>query len=177
MLLLDDILVMQADLRHWDHILEMSEYVRNGGFWTEDYLEIYSKGRNLARISPLIAISRFEDAKFFIHDGHHRSVATYLGGRDYLRNDEYILTDWSYDQYLEISPENGWYTPFDPRIHVRKADFGNFKKLARDKFANNPEEAFRWVLDNLEEFRCDRTFGHVKELAAKMGLHERHLVA
>jgi hypothetical protein len=162
---LNNLLVLQSDLRHWADIKSMCEYVQNGGFWTQQYMEEYSKINKLPRVSPIISISEFEDGKRFVHDGHHRCVATWLAGRMYLRPDEYNLLDWNYEEYLEIAPHNNWYTPFDPRIHVRTADFANFKKEARERFQTDPEAALKWLQESLDEFRTPRNINTVPELA------------
>lgn len=165
MLALDSLLVMQDDLRHIDGIADMCDYVVAGGFWTPEYLSQYSKGKN-QKVSPIIQISRFEDGSDYVHDGHHRCVGTWFGGRTYLRDDEYKLTEWSYSLYLEINPANGWYTPFDPRQHVRIADIMGFKSEARERFAINPAEAYDWILANSARYRRDKKFRTVPELAA-----------
>jgi hypothetical protein len=168
MIKLADLWAMQEDLRHWNHLGDMVEYVKRGEFWTPEYLKQYSEAKGLPRVSPLIALSRFEDGVTYIHDGHHRSVATWLGGREYLREDEYHLTEWKYSQYLEIAPENGWYTPFDPIRHVRTADFAAFKQEARDRFQANEEEARQWVLENVERFRRPRNVCRLPDMAAEV---------
>lgn len=48
---LDRLLVMQADLRHRDHMKDMVAFVKNGGFWTQKYLEEYSKEMKLPRVT------------------------------------------------------------------------------------------------------------------------------
>ena len=164
--LLKNLQVMQNDLRHWDDIGEMVAFVKGGGFWTQEYLEEYSIKNKLSRVSPLIAISAFaEDGRYFIHDGHHRCVATWLGGRDYLAPNEFVIFPWTYDEYLEIAPQNNWYTPFDPRIHVRTADFSKFKAEAKKRFKVDQKEAVEWLYDHLHDFRETRTITGVPELA------------
>ena len=163
---LNTLRVMQADLRHWDHMKEMVAFVKGGGFWTQEYLEQYSREQKLPRVSPLIAISRFEDGLDFLHDGHHRCVATWMAGRDYLRSDEFVLSNWVYEDYLEIAPHNNWYTPFNPKTHVRTADFAKFKAEAKERFANDPHAAVDWLYEHLQDFRTDRAIKYVPELAA-----------
>jgi hypothetical protein len=165
MLQLEDLFVMQDDLRHWSNLAEMVEYVQGGGFWTPTYLVEFAASKGL-KVSPIIQISHFEDDFHYLHDGHHRCVATWLGGRNYLREDEYRLKEWKYDQYLEISHANGWYTPFDPRLHVRTADFADFKRKAKERFLADPVKAEKWVRDHGRCYRRDRTFGVVPELAS-----------
>lgn len=165
MIALQKLFVMQDDLRHWDNLYEMVSFVSEGGVWTPEYLEIYSRRYGLPKTSPIIQISRFEDGSEYVHDGHHRCVATWLGGRKFLEENEYTLKEWKYDLYLEINHPNGWYTPFDPRIHLRTADFGAFKKEARERFLADPTAAEQWVRDSYHRFRRDRTVGFVPELA------------
>jgi len=162
---LKDLLVLQADLRHWTDVDSMIEHVKNGGFWTKEYLEEYSLLKKLPRVSPIIAISSFEDGVKFVHDGHHRCVATWLGGRDYLRSDEFLISEWKYEEYLEIAPHNNWYTPFNPKTHVRTPDFAEFKVQAKLRFKDNPKEAADWLYENLDEFRTVRTIDSVADLA------------
>jgi len=98
--------ISQSGLRNQCNIGSMIEYVKQGGFWTAAYMSRFPHNK-------LIQISCFEDGQHFIHDGHHRSVSTWLAGRKYLRDDEYEITTWTYDQYTEINYKNGWITPFD----------------------------------------------------------------
>lgn len=156
---LKNLMVLQADLRHQADIQTMAEYVKNGGYWTKECLKEYSKSQKLTRISPVITISQFEDGLQFIHDGLHRSVATWLGGRDYLHPDEFVLTNWKYEEYEEVSPQNNWYTPFNPKIHLRVADLSSFKKEAKEKFKTDPDTATasEWLLSNMDKFRIIRS--------------------
>jgi hypothetical protein len=160
--------IMQSDLRNWDHIKEMIAFVKSGGFWTEENLKQYAESHGLQRVSPLIAISKFDDGLNFIHDGHHRCVATYLAGRNWLRSDEYIVKEWNYEEYCEIAPHNGWYTPFNPKIHVRTADFSKFKSQAKILFESDPVEAVDWLYQHLKDYRTDRIIRYLPELSAMM---------
>lgn len=166
---LDRLRTMQSDLRHWDTIQEMAVFVRNGGFWTLDYLKEYSELNNLTRVSPLIAITKFEDGEYYLHDGHHRCVATWLGDRNFLREDEYVLTEWTYDYYTEFAPHNNWFTPFDPRTHVRTPDFAQFKKAAREfclkHHVTNMMYAEPWLLKHEHEYMVPRELNFLPELA------------
>ena len=176
---LNNLRLMQSDLRHWETIDEMALFVKNGGFWTLDYLKEYSELNNLPRVSPLISITKFEDGECYLHDGNHRSVATWLGDRTYLREDEYVLTESTYDYYLEFAPHNNWYTPFDPRTHVRTPDFAKFKKSAKEfceKFKIYPTETWSvgisnhamaepWLVKHEHEYMMPRDLNFLPELA------------
>ena len=162
-----DLLIMQSDLRHTNDIKEMANYVANGGFWTKEFLKEYSLRNSLERVSPLISISRFEDGCLFVHDGNHRVCSVWLGGRSYLREDEYFITNWKYSDYLEISPQKNWFTPFNPKTHVRTADFFQFKKEAKQMFEDDPENASLWLKNNYHRYRVERKINSIMELAER----------
>lgn len=128
---LHDLIVMQQQLRHIECVPQMMEHVRCGGLWNREYLHSFAKKNNL-RPSPLIQISKFNDGLFYLHDGHHRSVATRLGGRKEFYPEEYEIKTWTYEQYLNINFNIGFVTPFDPRTQCRKAELSHFKKKIRD---------------------------------------------
>jgi hypothetical protein len=165
---IDNLIVTQNSVRATDNISLMTKHVENGGFWDKQSLERYSK-ENGIKTCPLIQISQFEDGRRFIHDGHHRTIATVLGKRDYLREDEFEVTLWKYSDYTVLSPENGWFTPFDPRTHVRLGDFLDYKKLARDAYARKllSED---WVKEIEYLFKGKREFLSVDELINRLGL-------
>jgi hypothetical protein len=163
MVLLNELIVTHNRLRHPKDIERMVEFVSIGGYYTESMLGQFAKNESLSRVSPLIQIARFEDGKMYVHDGHHRAVSCWLAGRQEMPHDEYQITDWTYQQYLEISHENGWYTPFDPRIHVRTPDFNKFKKEARQRFLESDHS--QWINENVHLFREDRKIITVEELS------------
>lgn len=159
----EKLLVMQSGLRY--NLCEMIGYVKNNGFWNKEYIENYSKQLGITRISPLIAINQFEDGELYLHDGLHRTISTILGGRNFLREDEYFVTYWKYQEYIDIAPQNNWFTPFDPKIHVRLPDFSKFKQKAKERYESSPETLNEWILANTSEFRTDRKIRTVLELA------------
>lgn len=169
---LDLLEVTHNDLRRHDVICEMIEHVANGGFWNAEALAEYiSKNpRHAGRVSPLIQLSQFEDGRIFIHDGHHRSVSICLAGRTFLHDSEYVLTKWKYVDYTEISHKNGWYTPFDPRVHCRTPNFAKFKVEAKQKFIDlngaDEEPVHQWILGNANIFCEPRRIRTVQELAS-----------
>lgn len=169
MVKISGLIVTHNDLRNPASLPEMIRYVGQGGFWTETDLASFSKSQRLGRTSPLIQLSRFEDDLIYLHDGHHRTAATYLGGRDYLRDDEYHISDWRYSDYELLSHEKGWYTPFDPRTHVRTPDFGYFKHEARQRFLDGAsvEDVAKWIADNEARYREPRRFFVLRELASR----------
>ena len=162
---LENLMVMQDDLRHPAQIPEMIEFVRQGGFWTQDVLANYAKNNQLTRICPLKEIIEFPDKKYMTHDGHHRLVSVYLGGRDYIREDEFVIKNWTYDDYLEINFPNNWVTPFDPRTEIRLAEIGKFKKHALDLSKKSPEEAMNFIASNKSSYAKERNVFTIKCLA------------
>lgn len=140
---IDDLTVTQSGFRHPSQIQNMVELISVGGKFDLPTLEKYSSGKDIR----LINISRFEDGRLFIHDGHHRVAAVYLGGRKYLYDDEYVIKDWTYSEYLEINFEKKWVTPFDPRTEVRVPDYGDYKKYVYTQLNLYGEQAAAVAID------------------------------
>lgn len=110
--------ISQQGFRSIPQIEGMVRFVAEGGFFT------------LATLKDprLISIVEFEDGRRFIHDGHHRIAAIYLAGRKELREDEFLLSQWTYEQYRDINLSLRWITPFDPRFQVRACDYEKYKQ-------------------------------------------------
>lgn len=165
---LTDLLVTQNDLRNWQSLPEMADFVRSGGRWDQVARVQYASDR-VVKVSPAIQITMFEDDALYVHDGHHRCCSTWLGGRTELYPDEYQVSAWTYEQYLEINVPNKWYTPFDPRIHLRVADVAAFKVEAAERFQANPIACVKWIRENAWRFRCAKNLNTVPELAECLG--------
>jgi hypothetical protein len=112
MIKLDELIILQDGLRKIEQVKEMIDFVKAGGFYTEQALKDYA-AKFPGEYNTLIAISQFPDKDKYVHDGHHRLVSIYLGGRDYIRDDEYELTQWTFEQYTNCNHELGFWTPFD----------------------------------------------------------------
>jgi hypothetical protein len=165
MLEIKQLKVMQDGFRLPEQqILEMIRFVEYGGkFTTENLIK-----HNPNRLS-LIAITQFEDLQLFIRDGFHRTAAIILGrhGSDIpqtsvLFEDEYVIEPMTYDMFLEINIRNGWYTPFDPRTEVRKADFFDFKEeviglVETSKLDSTINE---FILENKDRYAVPRQDHH-----------------
>jgi hypothetical protein len=164
---LDILWITQHKLRDEHQIPQMIKYVNNGGFWTLRAIQEFSKahGQNGAAI----VLNRFPDGMWIIHDGHHRIVSTFLGGRDYLRVDEYSETNRPYEDYLYPNFDGGFYTPFDPLKEVRLNDFNEYKEEAIRLADKNRAEAMLFVAANRYRYSETRAFHSVAELAKTWG--------
>jgi len=159
---LSELLIIQEELRNVGQITDMVKHVRNHGYWTEEVLTEHSKKNNLPP-GRLIEIVEFPDGQRMVQNGHHRCVATYIGGRDFLRGDEFFIRKWKYSDYLEINFEEKWVTPLDPRTHIRVSDIGKYKKHV---LSLKEDEAREYIEENSDRYIKKRTLYTVPELAS-----------
>jgi hypothetical protein len=161
---LDTLGIMHDEIRHKHQVVEMSWLVRDGLFWTRDVLRVHADNHHTP-VPRLIAIAHFPDGRLMIRDGHHRCLATYIGGRAYLRHDEYIVETYTYEMYAEINFEAGFVTPFDPRTEVRVPDFTAFRQEVFRLYAHNPEEAVAFIRQNKSRYARPYTRSNLTQLA------------
>ena len=155
-----DLWVSQEYLRDIMSIPDMIDFVKSGEFWTKDKIKT---SKEFPR-SYLITINRFEDGLMLIHDGHHRATATLLGGRDYLRNDEYVIWDFKYQDYLSYSIEKSFFTPFDPRKEIRIPNFYEYKKQCFT-LTHNKEELEKFIFSSKHLYSMKRSIKSITDLA------------
>lgn len=161
MIYIKSLTIMQEHPRDLSQIAPMVEYVRNGGFWTQEALTKHN-----VKKTGLIYISGFPDGVRMIHDGHHRVLATYLGGRDYLRLDELIAREWRYEQYGQINWEHGYFTPHDPKTEVRLPDFLAFKNHVKNILATEGKaQAELYIKDSKSLYCKKRDISTVAQMA------------
>jgi hypothetical protein len=163
-MLIKDLFISQESIRNTSQIPDMVDYIKNGGIMNTLSLSNYANLYNL-KISPLINIIKFPDNKFMIHDGHHRCVAIYLAGREFLYPDEYIITEFEYEDYTTICFENGWLTPFDPLNEVREAEFYSFKEKVNKLYLVSEALALDYIAKNKDLYCHKRRFFSVKDLS------------
>jgi hypothetical protein len=180
---LDTLGIMHDEIRHKHQVVEMSWLVRDGLFWTGDVLRAHADKYHTL-VPRLIAIARFPDGRMMIRDGHHRCLATYLGGRAYLRHDEYIVETYTYEMYAEINFKAGFVTPFDPRTEVRVPDFTAFRQEVFRLYARNPEEAIAFIRQNKSRYarpyrrsNLAQLAEHLRQSAIAEGMARGDLVA
>lgn len=110
---INDLLITQNDFRNFENVRSMAEDVRKGKIFHDRY--------------KLITILQTEDGLKWVTDGHHALGSLILGGRPALYSNEYHLIPMTYAMLNSINWMKSWVTPFDPRTHVRLADFHEFK--------------------------------------------------
>ena len=149
--------------------------MKNGHIFTKEALEEYANspdkiqpsGRKNFSEVRLISLTRFEDGKVFIHDGHHRCAAILQGGRDHLHEQEYIITDMKYAQYDEINLDAGFVTPFVPTHEIRLSDFSEFKDQATG--FSEPNDAVFYIRNHRHLYCKKREISTVKEITTEWG--------
>jgi len=155
---IDTILPTQCGLRNYGQVAAMVTFVREDGFFTADKLRSHSA------YDSLMSIRRFEDNSLFLHDGHHRMLAIWLAGRNFIRTDEFELTTWQYKDYTASNIEAGFLTPFHPQKEVRRAEFHSFREEAREIAKVSAEEAIAFIEKNRDRYCQHRDCWHIKEI-------------
>jgi len=102
-LMIESLIITQTGIRHLENLKPMADFVSQGGKFLNP---------------PLVVIVRYDDHQHYVHDGHHRLLAMYCGGRDILFKDEYEYVEGSFDKCSKVLWDKGFVTPFDPRTEV-----------------------------------------------------------
>ena len=150
----------QSWLRSMSQLKRMAEHVRNGGVFTIDNVPEFHPEDS---VFPLVKISRFANGDLYLHDGHHRAISIWLGGREYLLPNEYEIQDWdSIERYAEINLAAKWITPIDLTTEVRLPDTRIYKRLIQEA---DPEDAIELIRNLKHMYATERKYGSVVELA------------
>lgn len=94
-----------------------------------------------------IQLSRFPDGALYCHNGHHRIAACVIAGRVELFEGEYVIEDWTYEQYLEINWDLNYLTPFHPPTETRIEELTPFRTAVAfitERGGRRAAEAFIW---------------------------------
>lgn len=147
--------VTQKQIRNRGQLNDMIEFVRSGGMFSRQSLVDFSEYN---KELPLIEITEFEDGALYLHDGHHRAASIVLGGRDYLDPSEYRIRKFTYEDYINFNLSTGWWTPFDPRIEVRKHDFSTYKQQIRTLLQDDSsqQDVSQFILNNKDMYSENR---------------------
>jgi hypothetical protein len=170
---LREIIITQRGLRDQSQILSMVEFVQRGGYFSPQAIKEFCEPKGIY-CSPKIFLSRFPDGQIYFHDGHHRSYAIWLGGRDYLDESEYSIKDFRYEDYLEVNLSVGFVTPFDPRKEVRLCNFLEYKSSINEiirgmKSENVDEDHLKTTIMKISEekasmYKCQRKHNHICQI-------------
>ena len=143
---LSSLIPTHGALRNFQQVETMIRFVLEGGVFDRKTLDCFAAEKGI-KPSPLIQITEFEDGDRYIHDGHHRALSIYMGGRKEIYESEYETTRWTYEQYLEVNFGQNWVTPFDPRTEVRIADLKQWKQtVAALRTAIDDEATKKFIL-------------------------------
>jgi len=155
MIFINELDVMQDGFRlAKPQLCDMVNFVAQGGRFNHESLLQHNPQR-----TSLVAVVEFEDGRRFIRDGFHRA-AVILFARDVpcIFDDEYVIENMTYDMYLEPNIENQWYTPFDPRIEVRRSDFFNFKDEVLSRI--DQDGVIDFIKQNKDRYAIPRNSSH-----------------
>lgn len=166
---IDDLIVTQNGLRNPRQVSAMIEFVKAGGKFTYDARlaqHFLSVSEDHKGFPPPMHISMMEDGRKLLHDGHHRAVAMWLGGRRQLDPSEYESAKYTYADYSLPHPDRGWYTPFDVDLEVRLPDFSLFKRGAAKVYdvKGDPAAVDTLIMDLRHRYCEDRRIWRVSEL-------------
>lgn len=161
---IDDLLVSQEAVEA-AKIRSMKEFVTKGGIWKAEIFkpDAYTRHGKEGLLSPLIALTRFEDGTLLIQNGHHRCRAT-REIRSFLYDDEYLISDRITGGYLEVNFERTFVTPFDPITEIRLHDFHLYKRKVLELAATDPEQALKYIQEHPSEYKKPRTIYRVMEM-------------
>ncbi len=143
-MIIDDLIPMQDAVRSFLAVEEMRTLACKGHIFSLENLKKHHEWTKILHSAKLISIAKFEDGKLMIRDGHHRVLAIWLAERE-LHPDEYVIENWLYEDFMEISHQSiakGFVTPFDPRKEVRIADFQDYKISVPKTWPENREFIF-----------------------------------
>ena len=96
-----DLRVTQDNIRCSDNLQPMIDHVKAGGLFSG------------------MCVFSFPDGRKFLHDGHHRVVSIWLGGRRHLEPQEYVVINSTYENITSVLFDKFFVTPFDPRTEMR----------------------------------------------------------
>lgn len=107
-----DLRVTQDNIRCADNLQPMIDHVKAGGLFSG------------------MCVFSFPDGRKFLHDGHHRVVSIWLGGRRHLEAQEYVVINSTYENITSVLFDKFFVTPFDPRTEMRHATLFLFLRLS-----------------------------------------------
>lgn len=122
--------IMQHGLRNANQLKSMIAFVERNGYFDHNAMTAFHVCADRQDIPSLMHIADIK-GQLFIHDGHHRAIAAYLGGRKVIFDKEFWIKEYSWEDYMQTNLANKWHTPFDPRTEVRLSDLTPFRNMMR----------------------------------------------
>jgi hypothetical protein len=160
---INSIFVSQNRLRDLKQVESIRRFAAAGEFFNLQFMGAWCE-KNGHRSPQLIQITSFPNA-LMIHDGHHRCAGILMSCRDYLRDDEYKITKMTPEDYLEMAPQKGWFTPFDPFSEARTPNFSAHKCEALSIMEREGElAAIDYILNNKHNYIERRKIWSVGQL-------------
>ena len=157
-----DLIPTQEDFRSFSKILRMTKFVEKGNAFVPDVLKGFGDDRPILIMN--VRDEQLQDQKLYVHDGHHRILSILLGGRTSLKPLEYKYNSVRMSDYEHASFENGWFTPFNPRLFLRSKNFMEWKMLIKHTYdLHGPEEALKVVNKNKEHYTKPRSVHSFEE--------------
>lgn len=163
-----DLYLTQEGFRHSkEHVKSMIEFAKNGGRFDSDSLKKFDPHR-----VNLIAITKFEDGSFYVRDGFHRVVSIYLGRSEkFLYDDEYFIENLTFKRMMTPNLDLKYFTPFDPRVEVRAADFQNFRDQVQSVI-DRQEDPIDFINKNRHAYVRPKIFDTVSDFGDYWRQHE-----
>ncbi len=153
-LMIADLIPTQAGFRRpMADLLEFAKFVSAGGVFDREKLS------QCGRASSLIAVVRFEDGRHYIRDGMHRVAEIYLSGRDRLLETEFQIDHMTYAMLEQPNLATRFFTPFDPRREVRRADFSAFTERVV-RLIENGLDPIPMIRESRHEYVVERSPEH-----------------
>lgn len=149
MLNLSSVLILQDNVRDMKKVRRLSKHVRAGKLLNADTC---INGYNFNK--PII-IARFKNEGhlvpslqsenlYLLHDGHHRALAIYLGGREFFDESEFEFRDFqSFEDYNSVNFKAYWFTPMNIIQEIRHADIYPFKSCVAK--ITDEQEALKYI--------------------------------
>lgn len=140
------------------------------------FVKRFKDGLGFLSREQKISFIKTEDGKIYLWDGHHEVAAAFYCGAN-LESATYIIKERTYEQLESINFSCSFVTPFNPRTHVRKADFQWFKEAiiniregwrehnSTKEFVSLCQEWARSaILDFPNTYREERKVSHIKDI-------------
>jgi hypothetical protein len=155
--------ITQHGLRNTNQLKNMVEFVKRHGYFDQNAMSAFHVCDGRPDVPSLIHIADIK-GQLFIHDGHHRAMAAYLGGRHHIFDKEFCIFEYSWEDYLKPNLDKQWHTPFDPRTEVRLTDMSRYRRMM--SYCKDDEELRSFAIKNFSYYyKTERKLTWLHEMA------------